>query len=91
MKIKDITLVILGIIVLGLLFTNNKYVNTINRQNDIINTYNEYYNHSEVLLDSICSMKPYHFYDCVMETDTYYYYECSRDSIDKLLNNNLNK
>lgn len=54
---------------------------------ELLDAYDQYYERTETLLDSICSsgvMKEDAFTDVVMETDTYYEYEVVRDKIDSL-------
>jgi hypothetical protein len=53
------------------------------RQEQRITKYQDYYNNTEVLLDSIDAWYP-DFADLTMETDTYYEYEVCRD---KIMNN----
>lgn len=51
-----------------------------------VNAYHKYYQETEILLDSIYSQNENYFLDVLMETDTYYNYEESRDIlIDKNL------
>lgn len=58
---------------------------TIYYQNQV-NAYHNYYQKTEILLDSVYSQNEDYFLDVLMETDTYYNYEESRDIlIDKNL------
>ena len=58
---------------------------TIYYQNQV-EAYHNYYQETEILLDSIYSQNEGYFLDVLMETDTYYNYEESRDIlIDKNL------
>lgn len=51
-----------------------------------VEAYHNYYHNTEILLDSVYSQNEDYFLDVLMETDTYYHYEESRDIlIDKNL------
>ena len=58
---------------------------TIYFQNQV-KAYHIYYQKTEILLDSVYSQNEDYFLDCLMETDTYFYYE---ESMDNLINKNL--
>lgn len=58
---------------------------TIYYQNQV-KAYHNYYQKTEILLDSVYSQNEDYFLDCLMETDTYFDYEESRDN---LINKNL--
>ena len=58
---------------------------TIYFQNQV-KAYHNYYQKTEILLDSVYSQNEDYFLDCLMETDTYFYYE---ESMDNLINKNL--
>lgn len=58
---------------------------TIYFQNQV-KAYHNYYQKTEILLDSVYSQNEDYFLDCLMETDTYFDYEESRDN---LINKNL--
>ena len=53
---------------------------TIYFQNQV-KAYHNYYQKTEILLDSVYSQNEDYFLDCLMETDTYFYYEESRDNL----------
>ena len=53
---------------------------TIYYQNQVEAYYN-YYHNTEVLLDSVYSQNEDYFLDVLMETDTYFNYEESRDNL----------
>lgn len=58
---------------------------TIYYQNQV-EAYHNYYQKTEILLDSVYSQNEDYFLDVLMETDTYFNYEESRDNlIDKNL------
>lgn len=46
-----------------------------------VKAYHNYYQKTEILLDSIYSQNENFFLDALMETDTYFHYEESRDSL----------
>lgn len=58
---------------------------TIYFQNQV-KAYHNYYQKTEILLDSVYSQNEDYFLDCLMETDTYFDYE---ESMDNLINKNL--
>ena len=58
---------------------------TIYFQNQV-KAYHNYYQKTEILLDSVYSQNEDYFLDVLMETDTYYNYEESKDI---LINKNL--
>ncbi len=53
---------------------------TIYFQNQV-RAYHNYYQKTEILLDSVYSQNEDYFLDCLMETDTYFDYEESRDNL----------
>lgn len=53
---------------------------TIYFQNQV-KAYHNYYQKTEILLDSVYSQNEDYFLDCLMETDTYFDYEESRDNL----------
>ena len=53
---------------------------TIYFQNQV-KAYHNYYQKTEILLDSVHSQNEDYFLDVLMETDTYFNYEESRDSL----------
>lgn len=53
---------------------------TIYFQNQV-EAYHHYYHNTEVLLDSVYSQNEDYFLDVLMETDTYFNYEESRDNL----------
>ena len=53
---------------------------TIHYQNQV-EAYHNYYHNTEVLLDSVYSQNEDYFMDVLMETDTYFNYEESRDNL----------
>ena len=65
---------IIGSFLLGVLFA------TIYFQNQV-KAYHTYYQKTEILLDSVHSQNEDYFLDVLMETDTYFNYEESRDSL----------
>lgn len=76
---KTIILTAIGSFLLG------GTIATIYYQNQV-EAYHNYYHNTEVLLDSVYSQNEDYFLDVLMETDTYYNYEESRDIlIDKNL------
>lgn len=58
---------------------------TIYFQNQV-KAYHNYYQKTEILLDSVYSQNEDYFLDCLMETDTYFDYE---ESMDNLTDKNL--
>lgn len=58
---------------------------TIYYQNQV-EAYHNYYQKTEILLDSVYSQNEDYFLDVLMETDTYYNYE---ESMDILIDKNL--
>ena len=46
-----------------------------------VKAYHNYYQKTEILLDSVYSQNEDYFLDCLMETDTYFDYEESRDNL----------
>lgn len=60
-------------------------ITTIYFQNQV-KAYHNYYQKTEILLDSVYSQNEDYFLDCLMETDTYFDYE---ESMDNLINKNL--
>lgn len=53
---------------------------TIYYQNQV-EAYHNYYQKTEILLDSVYSQNEDYFLDVLMETDTYFNYEESRDNL----------
>lgn len=53
---------------------------TIHYQNQV-EAYHNYYQKTEILIDSVYSQNEDYFLDVLMETDTYFNYEESRDNL----------
>lgn len=82
-------LLIVGIacFTLGLLFRQSQKPYDYEFELELLNAYDQYYDKTEALLDSIYSsgvMKEDTFTNVVMETNTYYEYEVTRDRVDSL-------
>lgn len=71
---KTIILTIIGSFLLG------GTIATIYFHNQV-KAYHNYYQKTEILLDSVYSQNEDYFLDCLMETDTYFDYEESRDNL----------
>lgn len=54
---------------------------TIYFQNQVKKAYHNYYQKTEILLDSVYSQNDDYFLDVLMETDTYFNYEESKDNL----------
>lgn len=76
---KLILTAIIGSFLLGVLFATIYYQVQ-------VKAYHNYYQKTEILLDSVYSQNEDYFLDVLMETDTYFDYEESRDN---LTNKNL--
>ena len=46
-----------------------------------VKAYHNYYQKTENLIDTLYSQNENYFYDVLMETDTYFHYEESRDNL----------
>lgn len=91
---NTIVLLIIGLtcFIYGLLLGQRKKLYGYEFKLELLNAYDQYYDNTETLLDSIYSsgvMNEDAFTDIVMETDTYYEYEVSRDKIDSLYSSQL--
>ena len=65
---------IMGSFLLGVLFATIYF-------HSQVKAYHNYYQKTEILLDSVYSQNEDYFLDCLMETDTYFDYEESRDNL----------
>lgn len=91
-KIKSRTLANIIILLIvgfawGLLFGQSQKPYGYEFKLELLNAYDQYYDKTETLLDSIYSsgvMGEDDFTDIVMETNTYYEYEVTRDRVDSL-------
>lgn len=82
---KKSIIIVIGSFLLVILTTIGSFIlggtyATTNYQNQV-KAYHNYYQKTEILLDSVYSQNEDYFRDVLMETDTYFNYEESRDNL----------